>query len=109
MSNQFHVYTKENPVDIIESGIFSGRDKSITLYTDNATNFVEVKRKLKEQYDLFYSEQYKNKMQGVLTDAGVQWHFIPPPRFPHFSGLWGSAVTLMKHLIQKYQGCSSDI
>jgi len=82
---------------------FDRRGRSITIYTDNATNFVGANRKMKEWSDLFLSEQNKKKVHDALTDLGVQWRFIPP-RSPHFGGLWEAAVKSMKHLLQKTVG-----
>lgn len=82
---------------------FDRRGKSITIYSDNATNFVGANHKLKEWYDLFQTEQHKKKLEEVLTENEVQWKFIPP-RSPHFGGLWEAAVKSMKNLIQKTLG-----
>jgi transposase InsO family protein len=82
---------------------FDRRGRSVTIFTDNATNFVGANRKMKEWSDLFHSEQHKKKVQEALTDVGVQWRFIPP-RSPHFGGLWEAAVKSMKHLLQKTVG-----
>jgi len=82
---------------------FDRRGISITIYTDNATNFVGANRKMKEWSDLFHSEQNKKKVHDALTDLGVQWRLIPP-RSPHFGGLWEAAVKSMKHLLQKTVG-----
>ncbi|CAI6377488.1 unnamed protein product [Macrosiphum euphorbiae] len=82
---------------------FDRRGKSITIYSDNATNFVGASRKLKEWYDLFQTEQHKKKVEEVLSEVEVQWRFIPP-RSPHFGGLWEAAVKSMKNLVQKTLG-----
>ncbi|KAL4123429.1 hypothetical protein QTP88_015607 [Uroleucon formosanum] len=79
---------------------FDRRGKSITIYSDNATNFVGASHKLKEWYDLFQTEQHKKKVEEVLSESEVQWRFIPP-RSPHFGGLWEAAVKSMKNLVQK--------
>jgi len=82
---------------------FDRRGKSITIYSDNATNFVGASHKLKEWYDLFQTEQHKKKVEEVLLESEVQWRFIPP-RSPHFGGLWEAAVKSMKNLVQKTLG-----
>ncbi|XP_060861356.1 uncharacterized protein LOC132938501 [Metopolophium dirhodum] len=82
---------------------FDRRGKSITIYSDNATNFVGASHKLKEWYDLFQTEQHKKKVEEVLSESEVQWRFIPP-RSPHFGGLWEAAVKSMKNIVQKTLG-----
>lgn len=82
---------------------FDRRGKSVTIYTDNATNFVGANRKLKEWYNFFQCEPHMGKINEMLVDANVQWRFIPP-RSPHFGGLWEASVKSMKHLVQKTLG-----
>lgn len=65
------------------------------IFSDNVTNFVGANRRLSELTKLFHKEENMEVIQGLLSELGIRWHFIPP-RSPHFGGLWKSAVRIMK-------------
>lgn len=79
---------------------FDRRGRSSMLYSDNATNFDAGKKRLEEVYQLWHSEEHRNELSKNLTNAGIEWRFIPP-RSPHFGGLWEAAVKSMKSLLYK--------
>ena len=71
--------------------LFSLRDKSSSLAFDNATNFVDANRKLKDLHELFQSQEYNEQEK-----QRVMWTFIQPST-PHFSGPWEAGVKSFKH------------
>jgi hypothetical protein len=68
------------------------------IYSDDATNFVGANRRLREIYDLFYSEKNRAIFNNAIADIGIKWHFIPP-RSHNFGGLWEAAIKSIKHHI----------
>lgn len=66
------------------------------IYSDNATNFVGANRRLREIYDLFYSEKNRAIFNNATANIGIKWHFIPP-RSPNFGGLWEAAIKSIKY------------
>jgi len=67
------------------------RGKCKDIYSDNAKNFVGANRQLQELSNLIHSEEHQSKLQNVLSESGIRWHFIPP-RSTHLGGLWESAI-----------------
>lgn len=81
---------------------FARRGLSKTIYSDNGTTFQgaksELARFLKDQSSEFISE---------LSNQFVDWVFIPPPRAPHFGGLWEAGVKSVKHHLKRVIGETS--
>lgn len=65
----------------------SRREKSVTIYSDNGTNFVGAQKEL---------ASYVNRCDSTMASEGIQWKFNPPSS-PHFGGIWESAVKSAKH------------
>jgi len=73
------------------------RRKCTDIYSDNTLkNFVGANRQLQELSNLIHTEDHQSKLQNVLSESGIRWHFIPP-RSPHFGGLWESVIKFIKH------------
>lgn len=79
------------------------RGKCSDIYFDNAKNFVGANRQLVELSNLFNNEENQSKLQNMLSESGIQWHFIPP-RSPHIGGLWESAIKSVKHHLFRVLG-----
>lgn len=73
------------------------------IYSDNATNVVGANNRLREIYDLFYSEKNRSIFNNATADIGIKWHFIPP-RSPNFGGLWEAAIKSIKHHLYRTLG-----
>ncbi|XP_052854682.1 uncharacterized protein LOC128263648 [Drosophila gunungcola] len=71
------------------------RGSSLTIWSDNATNFVGAKRELAELKELFLSEPHTASITSSCLANKIDWKFIPP-RVPHFGGLWEAAVKSVK-------------
>jgi len=56
------------------------------IYSDVATNFLGVKRKLDEIYSLLESNSHKNYIGQHLADQRIKFQHSPPYG-PHFNGL----------------------
>jgi hypothetical protein len=79
---------------------FARRGRSAEIYSDNGTNFVGAKNKIKELFTLLCSYQHKEQVINECCREGIQWSFIPPGA-PHFGGLWEAAVRSAKfHLLR---------
>jgi len=76
------------------------------IYSDNATNFVGANCRLREIYDLLYSEKNRSIFNSATADIGIKWHFIPP-RSPNFGGLWEAAIKSIKHHLYRTLGNAS--
>lgn len=72
------------------------RGKCTNIYSDNAKNFIGANRQLQELSNLIHTEEHQSKLQNVLSESCIHWHFIPS-RSPHFGGLWESAIKSIKH------------
>lgn len=72
------------------------RGKCTDIYSDNAKNFVGANRQLQELSNLIHTKEHQSKLQNVLSESGIRFHFILP-RSPHFGGLWESAIKSIKH------------
>ena len=81
------------------------RSMSRNLYTDNGTNFVGSKNKIFAIQAHLMSSEFNNKMQHLLANEGINWHFSPP-RTPHFGGLWEASVKLLKYHLNRTVGDS---
>ncbi|XP_055633682.1 uncharacterized protein LOC129774019 [Toxorhynchites rutilus septentrionalis] len=79
------------------------RGKCTDIYSDNGTNFVGARNKLREFMRLLRDKQHSDKISRMCADEGVQWHFNPPSA-PHFGGLWEAAVRSAKHHLLRVIG-----
>ncbi|XP_033228808.1 uncharacterized protein LOC117180418 [Belonocnema kinseyi] len=61
---------------------FARRGKSVSISSDNATNFVGASTELKELYNAIKLAQKDSTVQNFLSHEKVTWQFIPP-RSPH--------------------------
>ena len=80
--------------------IIARRGRPLNIYSDNGTNLVGAKNELQELYEFLKSESNQGKTQMYLTNAGINWHFIPPLS-PNFGRLWESTVKLLKHHMKR--------
>ncbi|XP_073979887.1 uncharacterized protein [Rhodnius prolixus] len=69
------------------------------IWSDNGTNFVGAKRRLKEVSTLLNDAKSQEAILREASRRGIEWHFIPP-RAPHFGGLWEAAVKSAKRLLK---------
>ncbi|XP_073995561.1 uncharacterized protein [Rhodnius prolixus] len=69
------------------------------IWSDNGTNFVGAKRRLKEVSTLLNDAKSQEAILRESNKRGIEWHFIPP-RAPHFGGLWEAAVKSTKRLLK---------
>ncbi|XP_055622597.1 uncharacterized protein LOC129766156 [Toxorhynchites rutilus septentrionalis] len=79
------------------------RGKCSSLYSDNGTNFVGARNKLKELLIMLKDQQHREQVSKVCADEGMRWHFNPPSA-PHFGGLWEAAVRSAKHHLLRVIG-----
>ncbi|KAL4098581.1 hypothetical protein QTP88_023156 [Uroleucon formosanum] len=70
------------------------------IYSDNGTNFVGAEKELRSYFKVLSG---KRSIQEIVSDHGIQWHFIPPAA-PHFGGLWEAAVKSAKTHLKKMSG-----
>ena len=63
------------------------------LYSNNGSNSVGAKRKLKL---FFKSKEFVRQVHNYAANMQFQWHFIPP-NSPHFGGLWEAGVKTLKY------------
>ncbi|XP_062557114.1 uncharacterized protein LOC134221972 [Armigeres subalbatus] len=76
------------------------RGKCEDLYSDNGTNFVGARNKLKELDELLRTKEHREGVARHCSEQGTRWHFNPPSA-PHFGGLWEAAVRSAKiHLVK---------
>ncbi|KAL9873081.1 uncharacterized protein ACN427_014056 [Glossina fuscipes fuscipes] len=68
-----------------------------TIYSDNATNFIDAKKELHELYKMFKSTDI---ILNECASHGIIWKTIPP-RSPHFGGLWEAAVKSTKFHLKR--------
>ncbi|XP_035222886.1 uncharacterized protein LOC118195671 [Stegodyphus dumicola] len=73
------------------------------IYSDNATNFVGANRKLSEIQRLWASLPKNEAVAHHLTQASIEWHFIPPAS-PHFGGIWEAAIKSTKYHCKRVIG-----
>lgn len=74
----------------------SRRGNPAVIYSDNATNFLGSKNRIKELYDFFKISKNINEIQEFLSEKETQWKFIPPLS-PHWGGIWEAAVKSIKY------------
>ncbi|XP_036317844.1 uncharacterized protein LOC118732845, partial [Rhagoletis pomonella] len=84
------------------------RGKPKTIWSDNynATNFVGAKNELAELLRLFKSSSHTEAIVHQCLNDGIDWQFIPPPRSPHFGGLWEAAIKSAKYHFKRTVGLS---
>jgi hypothetical protein len=70
------------------------------MYSDNGKNFVGTANELREIYDLFDTQEFKQSINNFALSKRIQWHFNPPLS-PHFGGLWEAAVKSFKHHLKR--------
>ncbi|KAL4104222.1 hypothetical protein QTP88_019531 [Uroleucon formosanum] len=70
------------------------------IYSDNGTNFAGAEKELRSYFKVLSG---KRSIQEMVSDHGIQWHFIPPAA-PHFGGLWKAAVKSAKTHLKKMSG-----
>ncbi|XP_062556799.1 uncharacterized protein LOC134221625 [Armigeres subalbatus] len=76
------------------------RGKCEDLYSDNGTNFVGARNKLKELDELLRTKEHREGVARHCSEQETRWHFNPPSA-PHFGGLWEAAVRSAKiHLVK---------
>ncbi|XP_073984819.1 uncharacterized protein [Rhodnius prolixus] len=73
------------------------------IWSDNGTNFVGAKRRLKEVSALLNDAKSQEAILRESNKRSIEWHFIPP-RAPHFGGLWEAAVKSTKRLLKVMLG-----
>ncbi|XP_062557635.1 uncharacterized protein LOC134222503 [Armigeres subalbatus] len=73
------------------------------MFSDNGTNFVGTKNKLKDLLNLINDTQHQAAVANYCTNEGIRWHFSPP-RAPHFGGLWEAAVKSAKYHLLRVVG-----
>jgi len=76
------------------------REQCAHIYRDNGTNFVGAEKELSSYFKVLSG---KRSIQEMVSDHGIQWHFIPPAA-PHFGGLWKAAVKSAKTHLEKMSG-----
>ncbi|KAK0144648.1 hypothetical protein N1851_016990 [Merluccius polli] len=64
----------------------SRRGQVTSLTSDNGTNFIGADRELKE------------RIQGALSQAGIQWNFNPPAG-SHHGGVWERMIRLVRRVL----------
>ena len=65
--------------------------RETVIYSDNGTNFVGARRKLKE----CLCEWNQDRIANTLSQEGIQWVFNPPAA-PHMGGIWERLVRSCK-------------
>ncbi|XP_033213855.1 uncharacterized protein LOC117170917 [Belonocnema kinseyi] len=80
--------------------------KSSHIYSDNGENFVDANNQLKALSNLLSNNKFQNDIGNYLTRGSVYWSIVAL-EWPHFGGLWESAVILAKTLIKKIIGLTS--
>ncbi|XP_055629519.1 uncharacterized protein LOC129770600 [Toxorhynchites rutilus septentrionalis] len=81
----------------------SRRGMCTDIYSDNGTNFIGARNKLREVLKLLRDSSHRNQVDKECSNQGIQWHFNPPSA-PHFGGLWEAAVRSAKNHLLKVLG-----
>lgn len=79
------------------------RGKCQDIYSDNGTNFVGARNRMKDFLQLLKSPNHREKVSKECNEDGIRWHFSPPSS-PHFGGLWEAAVRSAKNHLLKVMG-----
>ena len=72
----------------------SRRGQVAHLRSENGTNFVGAERELKQAL----AAMNQDKINGVLTQAGIQWSFNPPAA-SHHGGVWERMIRLVRKVL----------
>lgn len=75
----------------------SHRGYFVHIYSDNATNFVGVRRELRVYFKAIPGLK---KIDSTLNDDGVNWYFIPLGS-PYFGGIWQDTIKSAKHHLKR--------
>ncbi|XP_055590993.1 uncharacterized protein LOC129743074 [Uranotaenia lowii] len=76
------------------------RGKCAEILSDNGTNFVGARNKMRELLKLLNDRSHRDQVARECANSGIQWRFSPPSA-PHFGGLWEAAVRSAKnHLLR---------
>ncbi|XP_055605396.1 uncharacterized protein LOC129753588 [Uranotaenia lowii] len=76
------------------------RGKCAEILSDNGTNFVGARNKMRELLELLRDRSHRDQVAKECANSGIQWSFSPPSA-PHFGGLWEAAVRSAKnHLLR---------
>ncbi|XP_055613967.1 uncharacterized protein LOC129760346 [Uranotaenia lowii] len=76
------------------------RGKCAEILSDNGTNFVGARNKMKDLIKLLNDPLHREQVAKECVNTGIQWKFSPPSA-PHFGGLWEAAVRSAKtHLLK---------
>ena len=96
--------------DLTTSAFLAGFNRFIsrrgcptTIHSDNGSNFVGAKNRLKEVYTFLQSKDTDSSIHQHLLKNRITWNNIPE-RTPHFGGLWESAVRTMKYHLKRVVG-----
>lgn len=84
----------------------SRRGNPTSIFSDNGSNFLGARNKLKKLYDFFQNEPNIDSLNNYLSSLKIQWKLIPP-RSPHWGGLWESAVKSTKYHLVRIVGSSN--
>ncbi|KAL4123160.1 hypothetical protein QTP88_015383 [Uroleucon formosanum] len=72
------------------------------IYSDNGTNFAGTEKELRSYFKVLSG---KRSIQEMVSDYGIQWHFIPPAA-PHFGRL--IEAVLNNRPLTPTSNCPSD-
>ncbi|XP_058810958.1 uncharacterized protein LOC131675834 [Topomyia yanbarensis] len=76
------------------------RGKCTDIFSDNGTNFVGARNKLREFLILLNDKTHREVVSTAYATEGIQWHFSPPSA-PHLGDIWEAAVrSAKKHLLK---------
>lgn len=64
----------------------SRRGATVTIYSDNGTNFKGASRQLAEFYEFHNAEEIQSKIKQFCCDSKMSWCFVPF-NAPYFGGL----------------------
>ncbi|XP_018367879.1 PREDICTED: uncharacterized protein LOC108764239 [Trachymyrmex cornetzi] len=81
------------------------RGKVRHIYSDNGTNFQGASNTLKELYYMLLSKDHQDKLNYLLKEDLIEWHFISL-HAPHFGGIWEAAVKSTKLHLKRVVGDS---
>jgi len=79
------------------------RGKVSHVFSVNGTNFQGASNQLKELHQLLHSRTHQEKVDRMLKEDNIEWHFIQP-HAPHFGGIWESAVKSAKYHLKRIVG-----
>lgn len=73
------------------------------IFSDNATNFVGAKNKLKELVTFLNKRETTESVSNFLNSTRIEWKLIPP-RSPHHGGLWEAGIKSAKYHLARMLG-----